>query len=234
MSMRCVTWVAILAGAALANPASARNMDALRGHAVLRDFAKCSVKREPALARAIALGRNGPGGMSDEEIVKALNPRCLGLWGVRFNASGLGLRGAFAEELIRREFGQPPLLDPIGLGPLNWPAPTAVRVGPGARTPRPVEIQRIVAAAARDARVGRLGECVLRASPAGAAAVLNAKMDSKAELAALRALTPYVARCVQAGHTSNFNGTNMRYALALSYYRFAVAARTMQTPKASS
>jgi len=131
------------------------------------------------------------------------------------------MRGALAEELVRHDLGQWPQLNPAGLAPLRWVVPTAVKAGPGAEKLSPAALQKMLAIFAREARVGRLGECVVRASPQGAAAVLSTRMDSAAEVGALRALTPTIGTCVKAGETSDFNGTNLRYAMATSYYRLA-------------
>jgi hypothetical protein len=207
-----------------AAPAQATDMNVLRGHAVLRDFAKCEVKYEHDLAKQVALGRRGPVTMSDDELRRAFDRRCLGLWGVRLRGTGLAMRGALAEELVRQDLGQWPKLDVAGLAPLRWVVPTSVKAGPGAERLKPAELQKMLALFGREIRVGSLGECVVRASPEGAVALFDTGIDSKAEEAALKALAPQVATCVKAGATADFSGSSLRYAMATSYYLLANAS----------
>ncbi len=223
MSMRNKFGLAAFASAFLAIPSQARDMTAMQNHAVLRDFAKCSVKYEHDLSKDVALGRRSFATMSDGEFRRALDGRCLGLWSGRLFSTGLALRGALAEELVQRDFGRWPQLNPAGVAPLRWTVPTSIQAGPGAEKVKPATLQKLLAMFARDGRVGSLGECVVRRSPGGAAAVLDTKIDSKAEEAALRALAPQVAECVKAGETADFSGTGLRYAMALTYYRLANA-----------
>ena len=223
MSMRTLIWSGAMACAAVAAPADATDMNVLRGHAVLRDFAKCEVKHEHDLAKQVALGRRGPVSMSDDELHRAFDGRCLGLWGVRLRGTSLGMRGALAEELVRTDLGHWPQLDVAALAPLRWVVPTTVKAGPGAEKLKPAQLQKLLALFARESRLGSLGECVVRASPQGAAAVFDTGIDSKAEQAALKALAPQVAACVKAGATYDFSGSSLRYAMATSYYLLANA-----------
>ena len=192
------------------------------GRAVLNDFAKCVVKRNPDLSKKMVL--NTPEDSPPEaEVVKLLHPWCVGLWGVHLRASDLALRAALAEELVRAS-GRWPELSPSAKRRLDWTVPQTLKAGPGIGRLSPTFVQKTLESLAADARVGRLGECVVRTSPSGAAAVLNTKLDSKAEISALKALTPQIGGCMKAGETSAFNRTNLRQAIALSYYRLANAA----------
>lgn len=202
--------------------AGSPEIDAKRGRAMLGDFAKCVVKRNPTFAKRFVWSAT-PATMSDDEIVKALDPRCFGLWGMRIRISDLPMKAALAEELVRQGPGRWPDLNASTRTPLNWGVPRAVRAGPGVETVSPSTEQDILRRAQAEAVVGQLGECVARTSPEGAVAVLNTKIDSRAELAAMKALSPHIANCVSAGQSLAFNRTNLRYAIALSYYRLAFA-----------
>ncbi|HEY6663179.1 MAG TPA: hypothetical protein VIZ66_09665 [Sphingomicrobium sp.] len=231
----CTMLVAAVSCVALAPPAAARDMNAMRGQAVLRDFAKCSVKYEHDLAKAVALGQRGPANMSDDEFRRTFDPRCLGMWGVRLSGTGVALRGALAEELVARDFGGAwPRLDPAKVAPLRWIVPTSVRRGPGAERVSQTDLQKMLLKASRDALVGRLGECVVRRSPGRAVALFRARPESSAEAARLRDLAREVAACVKAGETPDFSGSGLRYAMASAYYRLANAAQLPPVPSAKS
>ena len=219
MSMRVRLSAFAIGGAVLAMPSQARDMNALRGHAALHDFAKCTVKYEHDLAKKVALGA-GPKTLSEAEIQRAFDPRCLGMWGVRLRGTDLAIRGALAEELVKRDLGQWPQLDLSKSARLAWPAPVLRKTGPGANQP-PAALQRTFATFQREARIGSLGQCVVRSSPAGAVAVLDTKMDSDKEQVALKALAPVIATCVKSGETGDFGGDTLRYALAANYYWLA-------------
>jgi len=187
---------------------------------MLSDFAKCVVKRNPGLAKRFVWSTSADR-MADSEIYKALDPRCFGLWGMNIRISDLPMKAAFAEELVRQGPRRWPQINPSKESPLNWVVPKAVRAGPGIDSVSRSTAEGILQKAQAEALVGRLGECVARASPAGSVAVLNTKIDSPAELAAMRALGPQIAGCVGVGQTLSFNRTNLRYAIAVSYYRLA-------------
>jgi hypothetical protein len=196
---------------------------------MLSDFAKCVVKRNPAFAKRFVWSASVDR-LSDSEVYKALDPRCFGLWGMSIRISDLPMKAAFAEELVRQGPGRWPQIDGSKQGPLNWVVPTVVRPGPGIEGVSRSTAQDILQRAQVEALVGQLGECVARTTPAGSVAVLNTKIDSRAELAAMKTIGPQIAGCVGAGQTIAFNRTNLRYAIALSYYRlaFAPAEKTRQ------
>jgi hypothetical protein len=222
-----------LASVAVVNPV---DLDVRRGEAVLADFAKCSVKFEHDLAKQLVLGR-AVDSMSDDELRRVLDPRCLGLWGVDLHANGVAIRGALAEALVHHDLGHWPELDPTSHGPLDWSVPPTLRAGPTIRRISPAVLHKFHEIDVRDARLGHIGECVVRASPSGSAAVLNAKLNSTAEAAALEALKPDVTACITAGEFSHFARDGLRYALALSYYDLAngpPVSAALRTPEIAS
>jgi hypothetical protein len=147
--------------------------------------------------------------------------------GAHFNMKDLQLKGMFAESLIARDHSSWPPLNPAELRPIDWSVPPPMLVDPRSGKPLEPAVARIVQAdhdlAVAQSQVGRLGECVVRANPAGSVTVLNTKMDDPTEVAALKALTPVIAACIKAGETASFNRTDLRSAIALSYYRLASA-----------
>lgn len=203
---------------------SRRAEDAAYGRKVMRDFAKCNVKYEHALARKYVL-TNPTDRMPPEEFWRVADARCLGFLPVQLRMPQLYYRAALAEELFRREFPNGYWFDAMGIDPLGWTAPAISLTDP--RTGRgrdPEELHRIRASVDADAAAGRLGECVVRASTFDSLGVVRSSPESPDELKALRALAPQIARCVQAGQTARFNRTNLRAAIVLSYYRLSWAA----------
>jgi len=195
----------------LCAPADASNKGA-GARAMMNKFAQCTVQRRPDFARRFVLNWGVPPSHSDlQEIASSA---CL-LWAgsdvIELNMRDALYRGALAEQLIRRELAKADVIDPIPLPALEWPGPVS----------------------AADNAVMRLGECVVRADPAGSRAAVLTEEDSSDELARLKAMSPTIARCIARGETRLFNRTTLRAALAVSYYRLAAAGATTARQEAA-
>jgi hypothetical protein len=69
-----------------------------------------------------------------------------------------------------------------------------------------------------------IGECAVRANPAGAHALLQARLNSKEELQAVQALMPAFSTCIPKGAEVHFDLTTLRGTIAVNYYRLAFAS----------
>ncbi len=72
--------------------------------------------------------------------------------------------------------------------------------------------------------LSRYGECVVRQEPAKARYWLLTPPDSPEEISRINDLRPAFADCLNEG-TMKFNRTTMRGAVAINYYRLAMATR---------
>lgn len=212
--------------------AAASDFDHDVGREVLRQFAGCAVGANPDLAHRLVVAYRAEE-FSMDQLVKVIDRRCFGFWRTNFFASDLAIRGTFAEALVRRGPRAWPALNPAGSAPLSWPVPASFRTEPGFQlTPEAINMMR--ARATSEAATGKLGECVVRASPQDAAYALATKPESKAEMTALKALTPQLAACMASGHNAKFSRPSLRYALAVSTYRMLAAQGALPAPQLSS
>ena len=72
--------------------------------------------------------------------------------------------------------------------------------------------------------LSRYGECVVRADPAAARALLLAKPETAEENARFAALSEPLGLCMPVGHTLGFGKLVLRGTIAINYYRLAKAA----------
>jgi hypothetical protein len=223
---------AALVGAMLCSPAGAKNPGGA-GRAVMNRFAACTVQQAPDFARAFVLA---PGLRPAPAALEKLGPpECLRSAGddiIDLRMRDALYRGALAEQLIRAEMPGAAIIDPSAVPALAWPEPERPSAvderGKALTAAEQKQRVRGYPTAVADQEVMRLGECVVRADPAGSRDALLTEMDSPDELARLKAMAPTIARCVARGQTSKFNRTNLRAALAVSYYRLAAAARALR------
>jgi hypothetical protein len=224
--------VGVAAGAAicalLCSPANAKSRNS-EARAMMSRFAACTVQRRPEVVRHFVLTPGVRPSPSDLPMVAP--SECL--WRAGEDVSQLRMRdalyrGALAEQLIRAEMAGAPVLDPSSLQALEWPQPERPSMvderGRGLTAAALKERELRYAVAVADDYVMHLGECVVRADPAGSRAVVLTEMDSQEELARMHAMAPTIAGCVAQGQTLKFNRTTLRAALAVSYYRLGAAA----------
>lgn len=197
----------------------------------MESYAKCSVKAAPQLAstavvedwdRKLLIGTGS----------KLVSPDCTRAAGfirsLRFEANIY--RALLAETLIKRDPAVAVAADALkGMPTLAyrqpWPVETVDAKG------KPLDAEAIARQQqGYDRRVGaiagqQIGECVVRANPAGVRSVYDTKSGSAEELAALKALAPVLPGCVPANKKFSFDRASLRGSLALAYYRLAMASK---------
>jgi hypothetical protein len=186
--------------------------------AVLRRFAKCTATYHHDAARRFLLMPLGSW-VPQPDYRQIADPHCLSFVSGRLRIGQLAYRGALAEELVRRDFAHAGPLDARGLPPLDWTVPQPSATDP--RTQQRIESARDVAIA--ETVLGELGECLVREAPVGSLALLKTT-TADTETAAFEAIRPQIAGCIQKGNSLTFTRTNLRSAIALSYYRLASAS----------
>lgn len=195
---------------------------------VLRDFAECSVRYEPEVARRFIMMNDGER-LPDADYRALFGGRCLGFRGGRLTMRSWRSRSALAEAFIRRQSKSRRPVSFSDVAALEWPI--ALQQQPGAKVDAAV-IARDGEAVVAERLVSMLGECVVRADPSGVLSVLDSNIDSSKEAAQFRSLTPHIAGCVKKGETLAFNRTNLRNGLALSYFRLAAKRTATVQPSA--
>lgn len=206
-----------------------KSRDARFARKVMQEFAQCVVDRHDDLALRFVLV-DADQWVPEEEFKKLAGGKCLGFRGGRLKMARAYYRGALADELIRDELSKDFTLTPAGLAPLNWrepeqPPQTDRKTGKALTPEKAKDFADRYNIALAEHYVAQLGECVVRTDAAGARKVFDTALDSAEEIAALKALSPSVSGCVPEGQTLTFNRTNLRYALAVGYYRLADAQR---------
>jgi hypothetical protein len=77
------------------------------------------------------------------------------------------------------------------------------------------------------AYVSRFGECVVRANPEGARALLGTTADSPEETAAFATLSNALGNCLESGQKIELSKVALRGTIAVNYYRLATVARSL-------
>jgi hypothetical protein len=211
----------------LAKSQVAKSKEAAFARRVMHDYAECAVKGEPELARQFVLLSAGAR-LNDKAFHKLFDHRCRGLLSVQLRMRNTEIRAALAEELIRHQTPELLAIDFSAILPLDWPIAPPIEAtleGKEKLSAKALEErQRSQEMALADTYLGHLGECVVRAEPAGSLALFRTKVDGPAELDAMKAMAGSIAGCVAKGQKLTFNRTKLRYALAISYYRLAAAS----------
>ena len=136
------------------------------------------------------------------------------------------LRFGLADALYRKEFVREPVLDPASIAPLAHrdPAPTplilAGRDKAGDKKAYSRELFWLSVAVAYS-QLSRMGECVIRANPASARAVLQTYPTSDDETITMRSLNSSLGACLDTGNKMHLTKEALRGAIALNYYRMS-------------
>ena len=212
--------MAALSSLLVATPCQAANDsdDATYARKVMTSFAACTIRLEHRLARKFVL-MSPADRLPAEEFQKIADGRCLGYLGGRLKMPQFEYRAALAEQLIRvesvrfsdAEAKTRPALDWSIAGTYRLDSPTGLG-----------EFQLVTADNLAPSVLGPLGECIVRANVAGAFAVIFAKKPAD-EVAAINVLSPQMTACVEPDQTVKVPRSMLRDALALSYYRLAMA-----------
>ena len=218
----------VFGGLGVAPAAAKENHEARR---VLATFAECVVKDSRAVtSRAIVEDWDSKALIEHKS--KPISSSCLRGAGfiAQLRASPQMMKAAIAEQLVRRDKIVVQAADVAKLAPLNYRMPTPV-VTVNARTGKPLDAKAIdaqktaVAATLGAIALNQLGECVVQADPTGARSVLDTPIGKPEELAAINAITPVMGQCLPKDFKLVLDRSTVRSAVALSYYRMAMAAR---------
>lgn len=201
---------------------------------IIAEFARCVVKRHRTeVAQLVLSGVSNPTGR------KVADPDCL--WDTMAKADAavaLSLpptifEYALADVLVKDEFPKFDASLITTAGPIRQPVldPTLFAPKPGKHY-GPEELQELERTKAKmiaGIAFSQFGECVARADPVGSYALLGTEPTSPAEGAAIQALMPALAGCLDQGEQFDANRTNIRGIIAVNLYRLAHAPRVPPT-----
>ena len=199
--------------AAAASKPSDRDDDLVRR--VLTGYAKCLVNSDRPRLRSMLLGDPNSGAF--EHWRKGLRGECMIVSNevVYVNPDNTTLRFALADEMLRGSrhlltapdvAAVPPLLQPIASARPNVRSKQGPAYDP------------------RFAMLARFGECIVRADPAGAWALLQSRADTDAETATIQSLVKNGAACA-GGSPMHIDTLSFRGSVAINYFRIAMSVR---------
>jgi hypothetical protein len=196
--------------------------------AVMAEFAGCVVRRKHDVAAEVVLDPSQQLGSEDNKglFISDCMPS-----GARMRAKAAQMRYGLAEALVLADVKAAPA-DLSDVAPLQHPPfvdasmPAAVAADPE----RVARWQAFAEAARAYASLAPIGECVVRANPAGSFALLKTAVESDEEKAALGAIAPALPGCVKKGEQLSVNRFNLRGTIALNFYRLAQAPRVAAKP----
>ena len=193
-------WIAMMLTAVASPDEQVGSAATVKERQALHSYGQCLVQERAGEARSL-LAMDYRDKKYGRAMTKLVNSRvtCPGVDVPRgaYRAGGLLWAGTFADWLLRRDRA------------LNDLA---------ARTAYKPELPTIEARNAGE----YMAFCVVRANPAGTAAVLRTDPASKEELQALKAIGPTLSACVPANSKSEFTRESLRALLALGAWRLAM------------
>lgn len=202
-------------------------------------YADCVVKKQAAAASAYVLtyGSEVDPKTRRRLAEKVTDGTCLmdaarSFGGVQMRFPANTLRYTLADALFRAQPPSQPLVIPPTLPELAHSSYNqaeylaAMAKDPQSRRAQELALQRSQAIAA--IFLSSFGECVVRATPAGAHALLRSSVLSPEENRAFVALRPAFAQCLDAGQNLTMNKAILRGTIALNHYRLAQALRQGQ------
>jgi hypothetical protein len=200
----------------------------------IEQYGRCIIDKQHDLAAA-AIVRNVDNATLMRQYRDLIDGRCMPLppLGSTIKVKFLGdqFRYALADGLVRKDLLTQPAPVVSAIAPLDHREPTPPnRVD---RKGRPLSERQYAQAvegyeqAQAFAYVSRFGECVVRANPDGARALLGTVPDSAEERTAFAALSAALSNCLESGQKIEFAKLALRGTIAVNYYRLATAARTM-------
>jgi hypothetical protein len=199
-------------------------------------YADCVVKQQHGLAARAILGNVG-----NDEIVHHYSgliiPDCLveaAHGGAEMSFGGDLYRYALAGALVRKDLADRTLDDLDQVAPLDHLAVSrdaALDSGDKLAKSKQAKLTKSYQNSLATRFLSAYGECIVRADPAGAKAVLFSKPQKPDEAAAFKALMPALQNCMPAGSTLSFGPLPLRGALAINYFRLAYAPRVAAPTK---
>ena len=195
---------------------------------VMTEFAQCVVRRKRDVAAQLVLDPSQQ--LGDEDNKGLFISDCMPS-GSRMRAKPAQMRYGLAEALVLADMKKAPN-DLSLVAPLLHP-PFVDRPMPAEVAAEPERVARWNAFAEAEqayAALAPIGECVVRADPAGSLGLLKTEVESDAEKAAVAALAPVLPGCVKRGEKVSMNRFNLRGTIALNLYRLARAPRIAANP----
>jgi len=204
---------------------------------LIRDYGDCIVNRQQKRASEAILGDVGNAELM-QRYSRLIDGYCLPTRpGIRIQARFQGdqLQYALADALVKKELWNLPAPDFAQIPSLYHrdPGPEPSRLELNGK---PLGARRYEAAVAahQAAQAFRFlslfGECVVRAGPAAARALLLAEPGTPQEQAQFAALATPFGICMPEGRTLAFGKVALRGTIAINYYRLAKAAGVATTP----
>lgn len=196
--------------------------------AVMAEFARCVIRRKHDVAAKVVLDSTQALGSEDNDDLFISD--CMPA-GSRMRAKAVQMRYGLAEALVLSDVKAVPadlsLVAPLQHLPfVDRPMPADVAADPE----RVARWQAFAEAARAYANLAPIGECVVRADPAGSLALLKTKVESDAEKAAVGAIASALPGCVKKGEQLSINRFNLRGTIAVNLYRLARAPRLAASP----
>ena len=202
-------------------------------------YGDCVVKKEPAAASRFVLlqGTEIDRGAYLRLMNKVSNGPCLmdaakSFGGVQMRFPSDTMRYTLSDALFRAQPVAAPLTIPATLPTLAHPTFNEAEYRADMAKERS-ERKQAELTYRRSQAIARIfmsafGECVVRANPAGAHALLRAEVLTADENKAFAALQPAFAQCLDQGQNLTMNKAILRGTIALNHYRLAQAVRQGQ------
>jgi len=202
-----------LPAVAVAEPIRADSQEEVLVRRILSRYARCLVKSDPRGVQSALLA--DPNSGQFERWRGQLHGECLTVprEGYHVYPDDAQLRFVLADDLIRQTKANVRASDLASLPPLPHPSASG---RPGGKV-KNVSVDPFLAF------LSPLGECIVRAQPANAAALLQTKPSTAAETASTDALLRGVSPCT-GGRRLTIDTATFRGAVALGYFRLAKAA----------
>lgn len=190
-------------------------------------YGKCAVRGHTSGASE-AVMRNVDNETLRKHYSILINGYCLPYPGTKLALPGDFYRYALADGLFARRLADRPVPDLTDVAPLEHPAAPDEPIPPFDNN----QINGLLYAGAfrafEQAAMSRAldiyGECVVRADPARAKALLLAEPESAAEREGFKALQPAFSQCMPEEKTMTLDKSVLRGVVAVNYYRLAMTA----------
>ena len=198
---------------AVAEPSRSDSQEEVLVRRILSRYARCLIKSDPRGVQSALLA--DPNSGQFERWRGQLRGECMTVprEGYHVYPDGTRLRFVLADDLIRQTKAKIAPSDLAALPPLLHPSASARPASRGKNVPIDPMLTFL----------SPLGECIVRAQPANAAALLQTKLSTAAESASTEVLLRDVSACT-GGRRLEIDTATFRGAIALGYFRLAKAA----------
>lgn len=209
-----------------ANGASRRDAEARK---VMFDYAACVVRKSHTRASDAVLS-NATSSVFIKRYPDLINGDCLvsvGGAGKQLSFGGDLFRYALADALVNVDFTTQDPTDfsnklPLAPLPRTTDTEAAALIAKESSPRRRAKLEAGLAKVQGFEWVANYGECIARHNPSASRLWLLTKPDGPEEISRINVMRPSFAACMSAG-TQSFNKFILRGAVAISYYRLAMA-----------